>query len=169
MVIAGRTRSSLEETASAVPSTTATSIHVADITRESDMKETAQSVGTWDVLVISAGDVTPPVQITDASMDEWWRVFEVCTVYLRSKKNSLIFSPGQCQRHGISSPSIRAHCKPNACSNHWCHDRSNGVAYRHAAWNLFIHGIEACTSQGDGIYSCRAPSHLRVCYSPWHD
>ena len=49
-----------------------------DITNEQAVKSTAEVLGIWDVLILSAGYISSPASIQDAVVGEWWDNFEVC-------------------------------------------------------------------------------------------
>ena len=52
------------------------SIFPCSVTDEAAIKKVAESVGTWDVLILNAGYVSRG-KVTEAPLSEWWRPFEV--------------------------------------------------------------------------------------------
>jgi NADP-dependent 3-hydroxy acid dehydrogenase YdfG len=41
------------------------------------MEKVAQSVGTWDVLILNAGHLSAPASIVKAPLDDYWKNYEV--------------------------------------------------------------------------------------------
>jgi NADP-dependent 3-hydroxy acid dehydrogenase YdfG len=41
------------------------------------MEKAAQSVGTWDVLILNAGYLSTPAHIAKAPLDDYWKNYEV--------------------------------------------------------------------------------------------
>jgi len=54
------------------------------------MEKVAQSVGTWDVLILNAGHLSAPAPIAKAPLDDYWKNYEVH--FMRTK----IFSEPIC-------------------------------------------------------------------------
>jgi NADP-dependent 3-hydroxy acid dehydrogenase YdfG len=84
IVLLGRKETALAETKSALPSTVTSSVHAVSITDEEAMKQVAASVGTWDILIICAAYLSSPGSITDSSVDEMWKSYEVCCFAFRA-------------------------------------------------------------------------------------
>jgi hypothetical protein len=51
--------------------------HVADIIDEAGVKQPANRVRAWDVIVASAGHISVPKALENSNTEEWWRSFEV--------------------------------------------------------------------------------------------
>jgi NADP-dependent 3-hydroxy acid dehydrogenase YdfG len=77
VVLLGRTERTLKETAGLLPSTVSAVVHAVDTTDEKALKDVAESVGQWDVLVLSAGYASAVSTIASTEVDEWWQGFEV--------------------------------------------------------------------------------------------
>ncbi|KAI1775368.1 putative NADP(+)-dependent dehydrogenase [Hypoxylon cercidicola] len=76
VVLLGRTKAALEETAKLLPDTVPTSIFVVDVTQEKGLTEAASSIGAWDILVLNAGYVSTPAPVGSSDTHEWWQGFE---------------------------------------------------------------------------------------------
>jgi NADP-dependent 3-hydroxy acid dehydrogenase YdfG len=76
LILLGRTEASLKVTA-ALTVSVPTAIYVADTTNARDLQEVAAAVGTWDILILSAGYVSSPSTMLSAKVDDWWQNFEV--------------------------------------------------------------------------------------------
>jgi NAD(P)-dependent dehydrogenase (short-subunit alcohol dehydrogenase family) len=51
--------------------------HSVDLTDHAAVEQVAQSVGSWDVLVLNAGYMAQPSLLIDSNTDDWWHTFEV--------------------------------------------------------------------------------------------
>ncbi|KAL2259506.1 hypothetical protein VTK26DRAFT_6796 [Humicola hyalothermophila] len=76
IVLIGRTESTLKETAALLPTSASSVVQVVDITDEAALKSAAASIGTWDVLVLSAVYASAVSTIAATDVDEWWKGFE---------------------------------------------------------------------------------------------
>ncbi|KAI1094910.1 hypothetical protein F5B19DRAFT_489810 [Rostrohypoxylon terebratum] len=78
IALLGRTEGTLKETAALIPSAgkPSSSVHVADITRQSSLESAAAVVGKWQVLVLSSGYCPTTAPIASTEVDEWWKGFE---------------------------------------------------------------------------------------------
>jgi NADP-dependent 3-hydroxy acid dehydrogenase YdfG len=66
VVLLGRTKASLQETAALIPNNVPSSFHVVDVCDFETVKAVATSTGVWDVLVLAAGHVSQPSYIVTA-------------------------------------------------------------------------------------------------------
>lgn len=83
VALLGRRINTLEEARLAITRSnpqTQISVHAADVTNEQALSEAAKNIGPWHVLVINAGVQQDPGFALDVSVEDWWRVFEVCVV-----------------------------------------------------------------------------------------
>lgn len=76
MVLIGRTESSLQETAALIKTDTKVDVFSASVTDEVRLKEIAESVGDWDVLLLNAAHRLTPGPIVSASLQDWWQHYE---------------------------------------------------------------------------------------------
>lgn len=72
----GRTESSLQETAALIKTDTKVDIFSASVTDEIRLKEIAELVGDWDVLLLNAAHRLTPGPIVTASLQDWWQHYE---------------------------------------------------------------------------------------------
>lgn len=81
VVILGRRDAVLKETKNeiedAVRGATTIQTHAIDIEDLPAVKQVADEIGPWDVLVANAGYLSEPVSLVDADPGEWWKSFEV--------------------------------------------------------------------------------------------
>ncbi|KAM7214557.1 hypothetical protein V8F06_010039 [Rhypophila decipiens] len=77
VALLGRTEASLVKTASLLPASTKTSIHVADVTKVETLKAAAATIGPWHVLVLSSGYCPKPDPITGLDTEEWQKGYQV--------------------------------------------------------------------------------------------
>jgi NADP-dependent 3-hydroxy acid dehydrogenase YdfG len=78
--VLGRTKSSFEKTKQLMEqqhSRASVFGHVADIIDEAGVKQPANRVRAWDVIVASAGHISVPKALENSNTEEWWRSFEV--------------------------------------------------------------------------------------------
>jgi NADP-dependent 3-hydroxy acid dehydrogenase YdfG len=68
LILIGRTESSLRETQQLLAGKVDSSIHVASVTDEQKIREIAEQVGQWDVLVLGAAHLSTPATVTAASL-----------------------------------------------------------------------------------------------------
>ena len=47
------------------------------MTDEVKMKEAAERVGTWDILILGAANTIPLLPVADVDLGEWWTQYEV--------------------------------------------------------------------------------------------
>ena len=107
VALLGRTQGTLtkakDDIGADFPSTKVTT-HAADVADEVAVKKAAEEVGPWDVLILNAGLASRLAPIADIGLDEWWKVFEVCTCMdLRPKPSSLV---GQALSRSIRRPAL---------------------------------------------------------------
>jgi NADP-dependent 3-hydroxy acid dehydrogenase YdfG len=57
-------------------------IHAANVTDETAITQVATSIGTWDIMILAAGHISPRAHMREASVNEWWQNFEVCFLEL---------------------------------------------------------------------------------------
>lgn len=76
VALIGRTESRLRETQQLLAGEVDSSIHIASVTDEQKMREIAEQVGQWDVLVLNAAHLSTPAAVTAASLQDWWTDFE---------------------------------------------------------------------------------------------
>jgi len=78
IALLGRTKSTLEETASLITSAgkTSSSVHVADLIKGETLRTAATAVGKWNVLVLASGYVSAPSTVSTSDEAEWWKGFE---------------------------------------------------------------------------------------------
>ncbi|KAI1447660.1 hypothetical protein F5Y02DRAFT_432303 [Annulohypoxylon stygium] len=78
IALLGRTEDTLKETAALIPSAGkgSSSVHVADLTKQSSLKSAAAAIGKWDVLVLSSGYCPTRSPLASTKVDEWWKGFE---------------------------------------------------------------------------------------------
>ncbi|KAI1395673.1 putative NADP(+)-dependent dehydrogenase [Hypoxylon fuscum] len=76
LVLLGRTKTTLEETASLLPGHASKEAFPVDVTQEDALRRVAKAIGTWDVLILAAGYVSEPSPMASASTDAWWQSFE---------------------------------------------------------------------------------------------
>jgi NAD(P)-dependent dehydrogenase (short-subunit alcohol dehydrogenase family) len=83
IVIIGRTKESLDAAKSEIESSSATTVRaiVADITIAADIQTAlscvASELGAVDIFVNNAGHLAEPAAVASASVEEWWKSFEV--------------------------------------------------------------------------------------------
>ncbi|KAI2780740.1 short chain dehydrogenase [Daldinia loculata] len=76
IVLLGRTEETIKTAASALPSSVSAQIFAVDITQEDALQRVAAEVGTWDILIHTAGYVSTPGPIASSDTNEWWQSFE---------------------------------------------------------------------------------------------
>lgn len=76
IILIGRNEHPLKETQQALDCESA--VHAADVTDEKALVGIAAATGTWDILILAAGYLAGPASIREASVDDWWKSFEVC-------------------------------------------------------------------------------------------
>ncbi|RAL17618.1 SDR family NAD(P)-dependent oxidoreductase [Aspergillus homomorphus CBS 101889] len=76
IALLGRTEATLLETQRTLSATSKSSVHVVSVTDEAALREVASTIGTWDILVLSAGHIADPAPIADTPVDNWWQSFE---------------------------------------------------------------------------------------------
>jgi NAD(P)-dependent dehydrogenase (short-subunit alcohol dehydrogenase family) len=77
LVLIGRTESTLRETQQLVAGKVESSIYAASVTDEQKVREIAEQVGNWDVLVHNAGHLSTPAPVASASLQDWWNDYEI--------------------------------------------------------------------------------------------
>ena len=107
VALLGRTQGTLTKAKDAIradfPSSKVTT-HTADVADEVAVRKAAEEVGPWDVLILNAGLASRLAPIADIGLDEWWKVFEVCTfMELRPKPSSFV---GQAPSRSIRRPAF---------------------------------------------------------------
>ncbi|KAK6223774.1 short chain dehydrogenase [Colletotrichum tabaci] len=87
VIVLGRTKATIAETAESLPPSVQNEVHALDITDEEALTKVAAAVGQWDVLVLTAGYVSNPSPVAGSASDEWWQSFETNTkgTYLVTK------------------------------------------------------------------------------------
>ncbi|KAI0886857.1 putative NADP(+)-dependent dehydrogenase [Annulohypoxylon maeteangense] len=98
VALLGRREALLNDTKSQVTAAnenTSVSVHAVDITRETSIKDTAASIGKWDVLINAAGYVSDPGPMASADTEEWWKGFEVHHPYSLNLANPTNLTPIQ--------------------------------------------------------------------------
>ncbi|OBR09425.1 Short chain dehydrogenase [Colletotrichum higginsianum IMI 349063] len=87
VIVLGRTKATIAETAESLPPSVQNEVHALDITDEEALTKVAATVGQWDVLVLTAGYVSNPSPVAGSASDEWWQSFETNTkgTYLVTK------------------------------------------------------------------------------------
>ncbi|TKW56776.1 3-hydroxybutyrate dehydrogenase type 2, partial [Colletotrichum tanaceti] len=87
VIVLGRTKATIAETAKSLPPSVQNEVHALDITDEEALTKVAAAVGQWDVLVLTAGYVSNPSPVAGSASDEWWQSFETNTkgTYLVAK------------------------------------------------------------------------------------
>lgn len=80
VVIFGRREAPLQETKTFIESEIK-NVEIlpvsADITNHDSMKQLAQQVGEWDVLILNSGYCADLITVEHAQVDDWWYGFEV--------------------------------------------------------------------------------------------
>ncbi|KAK4494494.1 hypothetical protein PRZ48_014792 [Zasmidium cellare] len=79
IALLGRRQEALEKTrkaVEAVDSKTQTSLHICDSTDADAIQRAANTVGSWDVLVLNAGVSPEGTSVQSADLTAWWSVFE---------------------------------------------------------------------------------------------
>ncbi|KAJ4982845.1 short chain dehydrogenase [Stagonosporopsis vannaccii] len=76
LILIGRTEASLQETAGLINTGAKVEIFSASVTDEARLKEVAESVGEWDVLLLNAAHRLTPGPIITASLQDWWQHYE---------------------------------------------------------------------------------------------
>ncbi|KAI1660194.1 hypothetical protein F4813DRAFT_316262 [Daldinia decipiens] len=76
IVLLGRTEETIKTAASALPSSVSAHTFAVDITQEGALQRVAAEVGTWDVLIHTAGYVSTRGHIASSDTNEWWQSFE---------------------------------------------------------------------------------------------
>jgi NAD(P)-dependent dehydrogenase (short-subunit alcohol dehydrogenase family) len=76
LVLIGRTESTLRETQQLLAGNVNCSIHAASVTDEQKVREIAEQVGKWDVLVLNAGRISDPAPVAAALLQDWWDDYE---------------------------------------------------------------------------------------------
>ncbi|KAB8269090.1 putative NADP(+)-dependent dehydrogenase [Aspergillus minisclerotigenes] len=74
IALIGRNEAKLVETLKAL--SCPSSVHPVDVTNEAGVGEVAREIGTWDVLVLSAGYLARPAPIMESSVEDWWQSLE---------------------------------------------------------------------------------------------
>ncbi|KAL4748731.1 hypothetical protein BDW72DRAFT_195472 [Aspergillus terricola var. indicus] len=74
IILIGRDTAKLEETQKALSCKSA--VYSVSVTDQEALNRVAAAVGTWEVLVLSAGFLSKPAALKDSSADEWWESFE---------------------------------------------------------------------------------------------
>ncbi|KAL9118806.1 MAG: hypothetical protein Q9187_004638, partial [Circinaria calcarea] len=78
IALLGRNEQNLMETKNQLSSNnTSCSTYTVDVVDEKVLKDVAAAVGTWDVLILSAGFVSSPASIAETAGDDWWQNFEI--------------------------------------------------------------------------------------------
>ncbi|KAI1819123.1 hypothetical protein F4861DRAFT_528129 [Xylaria intraflava] len=79
VALLGRTKSTLDETAAQVSAIgkSSTSVHVADVVNEDELKGAAASIGNWHILVLASGYCPSPGQVATAEIEDWWKAYEI--------------------------------------------------------------------------------------------
>lgn len=75
IVLIGRNEEKLQATQKQLDCVS--SVHAASVTDEAAITEIATSIGTWDIMILAAGHISPRTHLREASVDEWWQNFEV--------------------------------------------------------------------------------------------
>ncbi|KAI8958551.1 short chain dehydrogenase [Daldinia sp. FL1419] len=76
IVLLGRTEETIKQTASALPDSVPCQTFAVDITQEDTLQRVAETVGTWDILIHTAGYMSTPGRIASSETNEWWQSFE---------------------------------------------------------------------------------------------
>ncbi|KAI1270203.1 hypothetical protein F5Y18DRAFT_367519 [Xylariaceae sp. FL1019] len=78
VALVGRTSAKLEETAAKVEALggCSASVHVADVTKEDEMKAAANEIGEWDVFILSSGWCPSPASIAASELTDWYAGFD---------------------------------------------------------------------------------------------
>jgi NAD(P)-dependent dehydrogenase (short-subunit alcohol dehydrogenase family) len=76
LVLIGRRESKLQETARLIHAGTKVDIFPASVTDEVRVKEIAEAVGGWDILILNAAHRITPGPVVDASLQDWWQHYE---------------------------------------------------------------------------------------------
>ncbi|KAJ5650492.1 NADP(+)-dependent dehydrogenase [Penicillium longicatenatum] len=74
IVLIGRNEEKLQSTQKQLDCPS--SIHAANVTNEAAITQVATSIGTWDIMILAAGHISPRVHMREASVTEWWQNFE---------------------------------------------------------------------------------------------
>jgi NAD(P)-dependent dehydrogenase (short-subunit alcohol dehydrogenase family) len=82
----GRTESALRKTASLLPKDPNFEIYAISVTDEPEVRNVAERVGAWDLLILNAAHPLTPSSIVGAEINDWWRQYEV------SVKSVVVFS-----------------------------------------------------------------------------
>jgi NADP-dependent 3-hydroxy acid dehydrogenase YdfG len=80
IVLVGRTKTTLGETESFIAKlgkNTTVLIVVADVEDETDVKNLAGAIQSWNVLVHNAGYMNTPSLITQADIEDYWKAYQV--------------------------------------------------------------------------------------------
>ncbi|TQN66190.1 Short chain dehydrogenase citE [Colletotrichum shisoi] len=87
VIVLGRTKATIAETAESLPPSVQNEVHASDITDEDALAKVAAAIGQWDVLVLTSGYVSSPTPVAGSASDEWWQSFETNTkgTYLVTK------------------------------------------------------------------------------------
>jgi NAD(P)-dependent dehydrogenase (short-subunit alcohol dehydrogenase family) len=72
----GRTASILRETANLVPDKLKIEIYATSVKDKVKMKEAAERVGAWDILVLGAANIIPLSWVADVDLGEWLKQYE---------------------------------------------------------------------------------------------
>lgn len=76
----------IEVTKSQISSDCQISTFAADVTDETAVKRIADTVGTWDVLIMNAGYLPAPGPAIETDLDEYWKSYEVrITLNMRAR------------------------------------------------------------------------------------
>ena len=92
LVLIGRRENKLEETKLKVLEQSPeceVETYSANASKVKELKEIADKVKGWDVLVLSAGRAIGPTSIEDADPDGWWDVMEVRFLFVNHTKRVL--------------------------------------------------------------------------------
>ena len=157
LVLIGRTESNLIETQNLLPSGTCTSsVIAASVTDEGQMKQAASAVGTWDVLVMNAGYMSPG-PITTSDLAGYWQNYEVSSsknmvilIFLITDISAVL---DECQINRGSLASLFPKCKPfgSRCVRSHC-GRLSFASQIHR-WSFWIFEFQSSTGEDDGIFS----------------
>ncbi|KAI0156932.1 hypothetical protein GGR57DRAFT_74840 [Xylariaceae sp. FL1272] len=81
VVLIGRTSAKLEETAAKVEvlGGCSSSVHVADVTKEDELRAAASEIGEWDIFILCSGWCPTPAPVTAVKLEDWWAGFNVRT------------------------------------------------------------------------------------------
>jgi NADP-dependent 3-hydroxy acid dehydrogenase YdfG len=72
----GRTESKLQETAKLITTGAKVDVFPTSVVDDSKLREIAEQVGAWDVLILNAAHRLTPTAIVDANLQDWWQHYE---------------------------------------------------------------------------------------------